>query len=126
MFEKEILEKIQCEFKVNEKSLPVYYEEAEQEAKLPYIVQYRLDIADISLTQDDINWELFVQFSIFGLDSTQTAFISQELIKFLKKLTETENYTIIQNKKYSSRNIDNGVSCSTISREFIYEKKGGI
>ena len=127
MFEKELFNYIKANFSVDKFNIKFYFGEAPQSTKQPYIVMYPLDIDGTKQVLCNENnytdGESFIQFSIYGLDSSNLIYIKQQLDIFLALLHVIPNYRILIDNHEGARGgfIENtGLKLETLTRTFTY------
>lgn len=127
MFEKELFNYIKDNFSVNKFDIKVYFGDAPQSAKQPYIVMFPLDIDGTKQVLCNENnytdGESYIQFNIYGLDVSNLIYIKQQLDIFLAELNVLPSYRVLLNQHEGSRGgfIDNtGLKIETLTRNFTY------
>lgn len=127
MFEKELFNYIKANFTVPKFDIKVYFGDAPQNAKQPYIVMFPLDIDGTKQVLCNENnytdGESYIQFNLYGLDVSNLIYIKQKLDIFLAELYSLNSYRILLNQHEGARGgfIDNtGLKVETLTRNFTY------
>lgn len=127
MFEQELFNYIKANFSINKFDIKVYFGDAPQNTKQPYIVMFPLDIDGTKqVLCNDNNYtdgESYIQFNIYGLDVSNLIYIKQQLDIFLAGLDVLTSYRVLLNQHEGSRGgfIDNtGLKIETLTRNFTY------
>ena len=127
MFEKELFNYIKANFSINKFDIKVYFGDAPQNTKQPYIVMFPLDIdgtKQVLCNENDYtDGESLIQFNIYGLDASNLLFIKQKLDIFLAGIDVLTNYRVLLNTHEGARGgfIDNtGLKIETLTRNFTY------
>lgn len=127
MFEKELFNYIKANFSINKFDIKVYFGDAPQTTKQPYIVMFPLDIdgtKQVLCNENDYtDGESLIQFNIYGLDVSNLVYIKQKLDIFLAELNVLPSYRVLLNQHEGARGgfIDNtGLKIETLTRNFTY------
>ena len=127
MFEKELFNYIKSNFSVNNFNIKFYFGEAPQSAKNTYIVMYPLDIDGTKQVLCNENnytdGESYLQFSIYGIDTTNILFIKKQLDIFLAEIKLLPSYRVLLNTHDGARGgfSDNtGLKIETLTRTMTY------
>lgn len=127
MFEKELFNYIKANFSLDNFNINFYFGEAPQSTNQPYIVMYPLDIDGTKqVLCNDNNYtdgESYIQFSVYGLNSSNILYIKRQLDIFLAELNTIPNYRILLNRHEGARGgfIDNtGLKIETLTRTMTY------
>lgn len=127
MFEQELFNYIKANFNINKFDLKIYFGDAPQNAKQPYIVMYPLDIDGTKQVLCNENnytdGESYIQFNIYGLDVSNLIFIKQQLDIFLAELNVLPSYRVLLNQHEGARGgfiDDTGLKIETLTRNFTY------
>ena len=127
MFEKELFNYIKANFSLDNFNIKFYFGEAPESTKQPYIVMYPLDIDGTKQVLCNENnytdGESYIQFSIYGLDSSNILYIKKELDTFLASLNLIPNYRILLNRHEGARGgftENTGLKIETLTRTFTY------
>lgn len=129
MFEKELFNYIKANFSLDNFDIKFYFGEVPQTTKQPYIVMYPLDIDGTKQVLCNENnytdGESYIQFSIYGLDTSNIFYIKQQLDIFLAMLDVIPKYRILLNNHEGARGgfSDNtNLKIETLTRLFTYTK----
>lgn len=127
MFEQELFNHIKANFRLDKFDIKVYFGDAPQSAKQPYIVMFPLDIDGTKqVLCNDNNYtdgESYIQFNIYGLDTSNLIFIKQQLDIFLAELNVLPSYRVLLNQHEGARGgfiDDTGLKIETLTRNFTY------
>lgn len=127
MFENELFNYIKANFTVNKFDIKVYFGDAPQNTKQPYIVMFPLDIDGTKqVLCNDNNYtdgESYIQFNIYGLDVSNLIYIKQKLDIFLAELNVLPSYRVLLNQHEGVRGgfiDDTGLKIETLTRNFTY------
>jgi hypothetical protein len=127
MFEKELFNYIKANFSINKFDIKVYFGDAPEKTKQPYIVMFPLDIDGTKqVLCNDNNYtdgESYIQFNIYGLDVSNLIYIKQQLDVFLAELNVLPSYRVLLNQHEGSRGgfiDDTGLKIETLTRNFTY------
>lgn len=127
MFEQELFNHIKANFTVPKFDIKVYFGDAPQNTKQPYIVMFPLDIDGTKQVLCNENnytdGESYIQFNIYGLDVSNLIYIKQQLDIFLAELYSLTSYRILLNQHEGARGgfEDNtGLKIETLTRNFTY------
>ena len=127
MFEKELFNYIKANFTVPKFDIKVYFGDAPQNTKQPYIVMFPLDIDGTKQVLCNENnytdGESYIQFNIYGLDVSNLIYIKQKLDIFLAELNVLPSYRVLLNQHEGARGgfIDDiGLKIETLTRNFTY------
>ena len=132
MFEKELIEEINNNFDLSSvwPDVPVYFGEAPEETKAPYIVMYPLNndgTRQVLCDDDDYtDGDTSIQFSIYDVDYSNAVYIGRQLDIFLSELKYLSTYSVILNNTEVIRGFpttNTGLTMETITRRFTYTKK---
>ena len=129
MFEQELFNFIRDNFFLDEYEIEIYFSEAPQTTKAPYIVLYPLNIdgtRTVICNDDDFtDGESLMQFSIYDIDPTNAFYIKHELMKFLQSIEFISHYRVLLDINEGARGglIENtGLFLETITQTFRYTK----
>ena len=127
MFEQELFNYIKANFTVDKFNIKLYYGEASENTKQPYIVMFALDIDGTKQVLCNENnytdGESYIQFNLYGLDASNLIFIKQKLDIFLAGINVLTNYRVLLNTHEGARGgfLDNtGLKMETLTRNFTY------
>lgn len=126
MFEKELFEHIKNNFNVANFNIKVYYGDAPESTKQPYIVMFALDIDGTKQVLCNENnytdGESYIQFNIYGLDASNLLLIKQKLDIFLANIDVLTHYRVLLNTHEGSRGFteNTGLKLETLTRNFTY------
>lgn len=127
MFEQELFNHIKANFRLDKFDTKVYFGDAPQSAKQPYIVMFPLDADGTKqVLCNDNNYtdgESYIQFNIYGLDVSNLIFIKQKLDTFLAGLYSLTSYRVLLNQHEGARGgfiDDTGLKIETLTRNFTY------
>lgn len=127
MFEKELFNYIKANFSLDNFNIKFYFGVAPESTKQPYIVMYPLDIDGTKQVLCNENnytdGESYVQFSIYGLESSNVLYIKKEFDVFLATLNLIPNYRILLNRHEGARggfSSNTNLKIETLTRTFTY------
>ena len=127
MFEKELFNYIKANFSVDKFNIKFYFGETPQSTKNPYIVMYALDIDGTKQVLCNENnytdGESFLQFNIYGQDTTNILYIKKQLDSFLAEINLLPSYRVLLNTHEGARGgftSDNGLKIETLTRNMTY------
>lgn len=127
MFEEELFNYIKANFNVANFNIKLYYGDAPENTKQPYIVMFALDIDGTKQVLCNENnytdGESYIQFNIYGLDASNLLFIKQKLDILLANIDVLTNYRVLLNTHEGARGgfLENtGLKIETLTRNFTY------
>lgn len=133
MFEQELFNEITDNFPSTLPELwqnvAVYFGEAPEMQKAPYIVMYPLNndgTRQVLCDNDDYtDGETSIQFSVYDVDYSNAIYIGRQLDIFLAETVILPNYRILLNNTEVIRGFpseNNGLCIETVTRLFSYTK----
>ncbi|MBQ2391406.1 MAG: hypothetical protein II306_06515 [Clostridia bacterium] len=130
MFEKELFNYVNANFSIENFDTKIYFGEAPQSTKNPYIVMFSLDIDGTKQVlcndNDYTDGESYIQFNIYGLNVSNILYIKQQLDTFLAELNALPGYQVVLNTHEGARGgftDSTGLKIETLTRTFTYTKR---
>ena len=136
MFEQELFNEITDYFSDRLPSawddIGIYFGEAPESQKAPYIVMYPLNNDGTRQVLYDIDdytdGNTLIQFNIYDVDYSNAMYIGRQLDIFLAELKVLPNYRILLNNSEVIRgfpDVNTGLSLETVTRLFTYTAFNG-
>lgn len=127
MFEQELFNEIETNFRVPNFNIGFGFGEVEESQKAPYIVMYPINndgtrqvLCDVD---DYTDGQTSIQFSIYAEDYSNAMYIGRQLDIYLANLKVLTNYRILLNNSEVIRgfpDVNTGLSTETVTRLFTY------